>query len=421
VIRRVPGFREAARDARRNSIVSVVKRCFIPGNARRRLLLAAVVFAILWGGGAAPAQTTSTPLAALARPVSAEKRAELVRILRENAPVLEAQSAVVRAVAALIGPTVVYIEADVPNQTLQYARERHVEEDGSGVIIQWKGKYYVLTNRHVVRDAPPSAVRIHLADGRQLHPLRILDDAGMDIAVLAIEAADLVAAPVGDSDRMAIGDFVLAVGSPFGLRDSVTFGIISAKGRRDLPFAEEAFRYQEFLQTDARINPGSSGGPLCNLRGEIVGINTAIATKSGASEGVGFSIPINMYMAIARQLIESGKVVRGLLGVNLDKTKMGPALAAEIGLPSPMGARIDSVMKDSPAEAAHLQAGDVILEVNGTRVEDDLHLINLVSVIEVGKTVPCLIFRDGKTFTVSVGVADRSKFDAAQPQPQQQP
>ena len=154
--------------------------------------------------------------------------------------------------------------------------------------------------------------------------------------MLAVSAPDLTAAPVGDSDRMQIGDFVLAVGSPFGLSHSVTFGIISAKGRRKLALGDaNTIRFQDFLQTDAAINPGNSGGPLVNLHGEVIGINTAIASDTGVNEGVGFSIPANMFMAVARQLIATGTVTRAFLGVNLD-WKFGPAMAAELGLPRPV-------------------------------------------------------------------------------------
>ncbi len=203
---------------------------------------------------------------------------------------------------------------------------------------------------------------------------------------------------------------MLAVGSPFGLSHSVTFGIISAKGRRDLHLGDAELRFQDFLQTDAAINPGNSGGPLCNLRGEIIGINTAIASNSGGNEGIGFSIPINMFMAVARQLIETGKVARAFLGVSLD-AKFGPAMAAEIGLPGPMGAGVTAVTPGSPAEAARLQPGDVILEIDGTRVEDD------TAPDQPGQ--PDRGRQDGaagrssataRRLTVTVEVADRSKF-----------
>ena len=276
------------------------------------------------------------PAAGALRP---EQRAELQRDLRRHAQVLEAQSAALKIVAKLVGPTVVYIEADVATEPKDALSHVHSEEVGSGVIVEVAGGLYVLTLRHVVHDAPPAAVQIYLADGRRLHPLKVLGDAESDVAVLPIDAPDLVASPIGDSDRMEIGDFVLAVGSPFGLRQSVTFGIISAKGRRDLRLEGAAnVRLQDFLQTDAAINPGNSGGPLVDLRGEVIGINSSIASRSGRNEGIGFAIPINMFMHVGRQLIETGRVVRAFLGVNLNST-FGPAAAAEAGLPRPVGRR----------------------------------------------------------------------------------
>ena len=353
----------------------------------------------------------STP-AAMERvgPITPEKRAELHRELQRHAPVLEAQAAVLKAVAKLVGPTVVHIEADVTTASGSQAPRGHrIEEAGAGVIVDFKGKFYVLTNRHVIRSAPAKSIKISLADGRIIVPGKVLQDADSDVAALAIAAPGLVAAPLGDSDKMEIGDFVLAVGSPFGLRHSVTFGIVSAKGRRDLQLGDAKVPFQDFLQTDAAIHPGNSGGPLVNLRGEIVGINTAIASKTGHNEGVGFAIPINMFMVVARQLIERGKVTRAFLGVNLN-SKFGPAAAAEAGLPAPMGAQVNGITKGSPAEAAKLQAGDVILEFNHIPIEDDAHLVNLVSLTEVGAKIPLVIFRDRKTITLEVQVAERSKF-----------
>jgi serine protease Do len=172
---------------------------------------------------------------------------------------------------------------------------------------------------------------------------------------------------------------------------------------------EGVIRFQDFLQTDAAINPGNSGGPLVNLHGEVIGINNSIASESGVNEGVGFSIPINMFMTVGRQLITTGKVTRAFLGVNLN-SKFGPVTAADLGLPRPMGAEVSNVTAGSPAEAARLQPGDVIIEFNHTAVEDDSHLVNLVSLTEVGKAVPLLIFRDHKLLTVTVEVGDRSKF-----------
>jgi serine protease Do len=337
------------------------------------------------------------------------ERAALQRVLEQNAPVLEAQANVVKAVAKLLGPTVVHIEADVPRRGLMYAKERQVEESGSGVIIERNGRYYVITNWHVFRSAPLDGIRIGLADHRVLHPQRILLDEETDVGVLPIDAPDLIAAPLGDSDRMEIGDFVLAVGSPFGLSHSVTFGIISARGRHDLELSDATVRFQDFLQTDAAINPGNSGGPLCNLRGQVIGINTAIASNSGGNEGIGFSIPIKLFMAVARQLIDTGKVTRAFLGVTLDG-KFGPAMATELGMAHVAGTRVTSVAAGGPAEAAGIRAGDVILKLDGTSIDDDAHLVNLVGLIEAGKKVSLEIYRDGKTIILTPVVADRSKF-----------
>jgi serine protease Do len=215
---------------------------------------------------------------------------------------------------------------------------------------------------------------------------------------------------VGNSDKLEIGDFVLAVGSPFGLSHSVTYGIISAKGRRDLKLGDGSVKYQNFLQTDAAINPGNSGGPLLNLRGEVIGINTAIASSSGGSEGIGFSIPINMVMTIATQLIEQGNVIRAYLGVRLD-SRFDATRAAAAGLPLPTGALVSTVTPNSPAAASDLRAGDVILKVNSVPVEDDAHLVNLVSLTGVGETVDLVVYRQGTTFAVKVRVGKRQDYE----------
>ncbi|MEN6498635.1 MAG: trypsin-like peptidase domain-containing protein [Thermoguttaceae bacterium] len=343
-------------------------------------------------------------------PVSPEKREELYRQLRTQAEVLETQSAVVKTVAKLIGPTVVHIEAEVAGRTaLQFGHTRQVEEAGSGVIIQLKGKIYILTSRHLINGATPGNISIRLADGRRIHPTKAWEDAETDVAVMAVSAPDLITAPLGDSDKLDIGDFVLAVGSPFGLSHSVTYGIISAKGRRELDLGDSGVRLQDFLQTDAAINPGNSGGPLINLRGEVIGINTAIASNSGGNEGIGFAIPIKMFMVVVEQLIENGKASRAFLGVTLDQG-FGAASASELGLPRPIGARVTQVTPDSPAMTAGLQVGDVILQFTNTPIEDDSHLVNMVNLTEIGKEVSLTVYRTRKTFQVKVAVGDRSRF-----------
>jgi len=341
---------------------------------------------------------------------SAEERNKEFQAIAQEVAHLEREGNILKRVAKLVSPTVVHIEAEKTETSGALARRRSVEEAGSGVIIEMGGKFYVLTNRHVVKLATMNKINIRLADGRQVTPTVVWGDPGTDIAVLGISAKNLVAARLGDSDQVEIGDFVLAVGSPFGLSHSVTYGIISAKGRRDLELGDEGVPFQDFMQTDAAINPGNSGGPLVNLRGEVIGLNTAIASSSGGSEGIGFTIPINMVMIVSKQLIEHGSVVRAYLGVSLD-SKFGPTMATKLGLSRPIGARISGITARSPAEQARLQVDDIVLEFNGVRIENDSHLISLVSLTEVDKEIPLLIFRDRQTYKVSVKVGDRSKFE----------
>src|SRR3989304_699587 len=371
------------------------------------LCLLAIVCCFVPGGLAA--QETLPASLESRKTLTAEKQAQLRQELERYIAVLEAQSAILKTVTKLVGPSVVFIESEHDINTRQ-SRQQTIQEDGSGVIINWKGKFYILTNRHVIRNAQLDGVKIDLADGRRITPDKIWSEEATDVAVMALSAPDLVAAPAGDSDKMEVGDFVLAMGSPFGLSQSFTSGIISAKGRRNLKLGQNA-TIQDFLQTDAAINPGNSGGPLVNLHGEVIGINTAIASNSGFSEGCGFAIPMNMFMFVARQLIETGKVTRAFMGVNLNG-KFGPADAEKLGLPRLMGAQVSAVTSRSPAEAAQLQPGDVILEFNHTAIEDDGHLVNVVGTAQGGTTVPVLIFRDRKTFSVQIELFDKEKFNS---------
>jgi serine protease Do len=331
-------------------------------------------------------------------------RAEAFAELAREVESLERHSNRLKSVVKLAGPSVVHIDTEkVERQMPRAARRGQIEEAGSGFIIDVGGKYYTITNRHVVKFAALDDITITLADGRQFHPTKVWTDPDTDIATLAITAPRLVPARVGNSDTVEIGDFVLAMGSPFGLSHSVTFGIVSAKGRRDLELGDDV-RFQDFLQTDAAINPGNSGGPLVNLRAEVIGMNTAIASSSGGSEGIGFAIPINMVMVVARQLIERGTVERAFMGVALD-SKFGPAVAVAVGLSRPRGARVTRVTPGSPAEQAKLQPGDIILRYNGVKVDNDSHLISLVSLTEVGKKVILQVFRDRQILEVPVSLA----------------
>jgi serine protease Do len=344
----------------------------------------------------------------LLAPDSAAAREHLYAELAADVAELEQRGSLLKRVVKLATPAVVHIEAKRESEAGRSSRTES-EEAGSGVIIERRGKHYVLTNRHVIKYSTVTGINIKLADGRVIHPTQTWGDPGTDVAIMAIHTEGLVPARLGDSSKLEIGDFVLAVGSPFGLSHSVTYGIISAKGRRDLRLGDDGVQFQDFLQTDAAINPGNSGGPLLNLRGEVIGLTTAIASSSGANEGIGFAIPINMVMVIADQLIERGLVVRAFLGVKLDAS-FGPTEAARLGMARPQGARVSGITRNSPAEQARIQVGDVILEFDGSRVEDDMHLINLVSLTPVQKEVDVRLLREGRPVHLRVRVANRSQM-----------
>jgi serine protease Do len=339
---------------------------------------------------------------ATAQNLSPEDRVRLYSELERDAKEVERFAGVLKKVALLAKETVVHIEADKDVES----GSRHVEEAGSGVVVEIAGRSCVITNRHVVRGALPQRIKIRLVDGRELNPTQVWTDEDTDLAVMAVEGKEIVTARLGDSDRLDIGDMVLAVGSPFGLSHSVTFGIISARNRRNLALGDSGLKYQDFLQTDASINPGNSGGPLLNLRGEVIGINTAIATESGKNEGIGFAIPANMVAPVVRQLVEKGRVQRAFLGVNLD-ARFGVAAAARMGMARPIGALVKEVISRSPADSAKILAGDVILRFNDTKVDDDTHLVNLVALTPVGSEVPLVVLREKKEVRLVVKVGEK--------------
>ncbi len=349
-----------------------------------------------------PAATGGSPVAT---PPPSEREAEYASLARD-VQVLDREFGIVKRVVKLVTPAVVHIES---KPLPKFQGLLHVEEAGSGVIVQFGNKYYVLTNRHVIRHSDAEKIEVHLADGRVFHPTRVWSDGKTDVAALSINATNLAAARLGDSDALEIGDFVLAVGSPFGLSQSVTRGIVSAKGRHNLDLGDEELELQNFIQTDAAINPGNSGGPLVNLRGEVVGLNTAIASASGGNEGIGFSIPINIAAHIAEALVENHRVPRGYLGVHLD-INFNQQRAQALGLTSLAGTRVSQVDPKSPAERANLRVNDVILEFNGVRIEQDVHLISLVKLTEIGRRVPVTVLRDGKLLNMSVEIADAGNF-----------
>jgi len=341
--------------------------------------------------------------------LSVDEREQLYKQVARDAEVLERQSTQLRRLTQLVRPTVVHIDTRKPALRPKNGKASE-EEAGSGVIADVAGRTVVITNRHVVNRADLDNITIRLDDAREIRPLRLWSDAATDIAVLEIQGDDLEPARLAEDDPVEIGDTVLAVGSPFGLSHSVTLGIVSALGRRDLELGEEGVRFQDFIQTDAAINPGNSGGPLVNLRGEVVGLNTAIASNSGGSEGIGFAIPIRMVMFVTRQLVETGTVSRAYLGVKLDNVFTQRA-AQRLGMVRPVGARVKEVTKGSPADLAGIRVDDVIVEFDGTPIEDDDHLVSLVSMTPTDRTVTLVVFREQGQITLRMPVASRSQFE----------
>ena len=270
--------------------------------------------------------------------------------------------------------------------------ERKTQSLGSGVIVDAK-RGLVLTNNHVIANAVQ--ITVTLSDGRQLEAELIGTDPQTDVAVVKIPAEDIVDIKIADSDELRVGDFVVAIGEPFGLGQTVTSGIVSALSRSGLGIEE----YENFIQTDASINPGNSGGALVNLRGELVGINTAIFSQSGGNIGIGFAIPINLAMQIAEQLLENGKVQRGFLGISAQD--LTPALAEAFGLNQNKGAVITSVNDDSPAGKAGLQPGDILLKINGRDVKNAGDVRNSFGLLTVGEQVVFDILRAGKNKKIS--------------------
>lgn len=263
---------------------------------------------------------------------------------------------------------------------------------GSGVTVSSDG--YIITNNHVIEDAED--IRVTLPDRRSFQGKLIGADPKTDIAIIKIEAKDLPVAPWGDSDELKVGEFVLSIGNPFGLSNTVTLGIVSAKGRANVGIAD----YEDFIQTDAAINPGNSGGPLVNIKGEIVGINTAIFSRSGGYQGIGFAVPSNMAKAVFEQLIKEGKIKRGWLGVNIQEVT--PELAQKFNFDRLEGVLINGVIKDSPAEKAGLRKGDIIIEFNGKKVSDVGSFRNMVAGTSPGKKVRLIYFRGNSYRDVEV-------------------
>ena len=278
---------------------------------------------------------------------------------------------------------------------------------GSGVIVSPDG--YIITNNHVIEQA--DEIRVTLFDKRSFKARLIGADAKTDVAVVKVDAKDLPTIRWGDSDKLQVGEFVLAIGNPFGLSHTVTMGIISAVGRANVGIAD----YEDFIQTDAAINPGNSGGPLVNIRGELIGINTAIFSRSGGYQGIGFAVPSNMVRMVMGQLEEKGKVTRGWLGVTIQE--LTPDLSQKFGLSSPEGALVGDVAKGSPADKAGIRRGDIITEFNGRKVKDVGNLRNMVAQSRVGTEAPVTIRRGDKEYSFKVMIVELPKESAEPAQP----
>jgi serine protease Do len=281
-------------------------------------------------------------------------------------------------------------------ETPQSRREKSL---GSGVIVDPNG--YIVTNNHVVAKA--DEIKVLLADKSEYTGKVVGSDPKTDVAVIKIAATNLPAIPWGDSSELRVGEYVLAIGNPFGLNQTVTMGIISAVGRANVGIAD----YEDFIQTDAAINPGNSGGALVNTRGELIGVNTAIFSRSGGYMGIGFAVPSNMVRLVMTSLIKEGKVTRGWLGVSIQEVTA--ELAKQFGLKEANGALVSDVLKDTPADRAGLKRGDVVVKYNGHDVANAGQLRNLVAETVVGQRVTVVVIRDKREKELSVKIEEQPK------------
>lgn len=275
---------------------------------------------------------------------------------------------------------------------------------GSGVIVDSKG--YIITNHHVVADA--DRIRVQFVNDDEQYEAKLIGvDPETDLAVLHVnDKKDMESAKIGNSDATHVGDWAIAIGSPFGYRETVTVGIISAKSR-EMVAGMRSRPFQKFLQTDAAINPGNSGGPLLNIRGEVIGINTAIISRTGGYDGIGFALASNIAVETYNQIIRFGRVSRGSIGVQFSSNQ-NPSLHRSYGADG--GVFVERVSENGPADKAGMRGEDIITSVDGTKIDDGGKLIEIVSAIGVGETVPIEVVRHGKTLTLDVKIADRGKL-----------
>ena len=280
------------------------------------------------------------------------------------------------------------------------SRQRRSQSLGSGVIVD-ASRGLVLTNHHVIEKA--DEIRVTLSDGRELTAELLGADPDTDIAVLQIPAEDLTAVTVADSSSLRVGDFVVAIGNPFGLSKTVTSGIVSALGRSGLGIEG----YENFIQTDASINPGNSGDPLVNLRGELVGINTAVLTQDIATEGIGFAIPVDLVRGVVDEIKRHGRVIRGYLGLMPDDLTNGQR--AQIGLDNNRGILIEEVFTGGPAERAGLRVDDIILSINGEPIMQERQALLVAASTKPGDEIEVVVLRDGERFSTTVVAAERPR------------
>jgi serine protease Do len=360
---------------------------------------------------------SANAVASASAPASANSPASLKLADSNEGPSKSSFSPVVKAVL----PTVVNISSSkvvrTPNQMsgpmmdpffqqffgdgsdgrFNIPRERRERSLGSGVIVSPEG--YILTNNHVVDGA--TDIRVTLSDKREFKATIVGTDPKTDVAVLKVDAANLPAVTIGDSSRVQVGDYALAIGDPFGVGQTVTMGIVSAKGRTNLGIED----YEDFIQTDAPINPGNSGGALVNDRGELIGINTAILSHgSGGNEGIGFAVPVNLARQVMDQILKNGKVTRAYLGII--PQDVTPAIAKAMGQSEPQGVLVGDVSPDSPAQESGLQRGDIILEVNGKPVADANELRMSISMMQPDATVKLNVVRNGDRRDLSVKLGE---------------
>src|ERR1700730_16002707 len=274
--------------------------------------------------------------------------------------------------------------------------QQKVTSLGSGVIVSKEG--HIVTNNHVLNGTDD--VTVQLSDGREQKAKIVGTDGQIDLAVLKIDLPNLIPLPIGDSDKVRVGQIVMAIGNPFGLDESVSQGIISAKDRRAMNDSQV-----EFFQTDTAINPGNSGGPLVNIRGEVIGINTAIYSESGGNQGIGFAIPSNVVRSAMKSIISKGRVIRGYLGVGIQPVTAD--IAEQFKLNSARGALVTDVTPGSPAEKAGIIRGDVIRKVNGYEIRDTIALVNRIAEADIGANLTVDLVRDGETKTVTAQVVEQ--------------